>query len=119
MYTPTKNYYEVKSDPVKREAFELAAQEASQERFVEGLHNEGFDTAEEAKAHLLKLGEVRVLDERCIIAARAAGSLQVSAGDPTLYPEVSFQLLVDAYAVEKHIGVLRSAIRELTEAKKA
>lgn len=119
MYDPTENYYQVKSDPIKREAFELAAQEASHERFVEGLHNEGFDTAEEAKAWLLKLGEVRVLHERCIMAAGAAGSMQVSAGNPELDPEVSFRLLVDAYAIEKHIGVLKSAISELNKAKKA
>lgn len=119
MYTPTKNYYEVKSDPIECAAFELAALEASQERFVEGLANEGFDTAEEAKAWLLKLGEARLLEERCIEAAAAARNMQASAGDPTLYPEVSFWLLIDAYAIKKHIDVLRSAIRELTEAKKA
>ena len=119
MYTPTKNYYQVKADPIKREAFELAAQEASQERFVEGLHNEGFATAEEAKAHLLKLGEVRVLDERCITAAGFARNTRANAGKPNLYPEVSFMLLIDAYAIEKHIDVIRSAIKELTEAKKA
>lgn len=119
MYDPTENYYQVKADPIKREAFELAAQEASQERFVEGLHNEGFATAEEAKAHLLKLGEVRVLDERCIMAAGFARNTRANAGKPNLYPEVSFRLLVDAYAIEKHIGVLKSAITELNKAKKA
>lgn len=119
MYTPTENYYQVKSDPIKLEAFELAAQEASQERFVEGLHNEGFVTAEEAKAHLLKLGEVRELDARCIMAAGFARNTRANAGKPDLYPEVSFMLLVDAYAIEKHIDVLKSAIKELTEAKKA
>lgn len=119
MYVPTENYYQVKSDPIKREAFELAAQEASHERFVEGLHNEGFVTAEEAKAHLLKLGEVRELDARCIMAAGFARNTRANAGKPDLYPEVSFRLLVDAYAIEKHIDVLRSAITELIEVKKA
>lgn len=119
MYSPTKNYYQVKSDPIECAAFELAAREASQERFVEGLHNEGFATAEEAKAHLLKLGEVRVLDERCIIAAATARNMKANAERPELYPEVSFMLLIDAYAIKKHIDVLRSAIRELIEAAKA
>lgn len=119
MYTPTENYYQVKSDPVKREAFELAAQEASHERFVEGLHNEGFVTAEEAKAWLLRLGEVRELGARCIMAAGFARNTKANAEKPELDPEVSFMLLVDAYAIEKHIGVLKSAITELNKAKKA
>lgn len=119
MYRPTKNWCQASLIPEEREAFELAAQEASQERFVEGLHNEGFATAEEAKAHLLKLGEVRELDERCIMAAGFARNTRANAGKPDLYPEVSFMLLIDAYAIKKHIDVIRSAIKELTEVKKA
>lgn len=119
MYIPTQNYSKASINPAEREAFELAAQEASHERFVEGLHNEGFVTAEEAKAHLLKLGEVRELDARCIMAAGFARNTRANAGKPDLYPEVSFRLLVDAYAIEKHIDVLRSAITELIEVKKA
>lgn len=119
MYKPTKNYYEARRIHTECGAFEIAAQEASVKRFHEGLNTEGFATVDEAREHLLKLGEApHALYERGVSAQSMADTWRMLANAPEIDPETSFNLLVDALAIEKHIAVLNSAVKELTKAQK-
>lgn len=112
MYRPTKNWCQASLNPTEREAFKQAAREQATEAFNDYLVDNGFGSREHWKEWLRQCLNVTELHEDAFAESEEAYGLYMRAYDPHIDPETSFNLTVEAMAIEERVRAYNEIIDE-------
>lgn len=116
MYLPTKNWCQASLNPTEREAFKQAAREQATEAFNDYLVDNGFGSREHWKEWLRQCLNVTELHEDAFAESEEAYGLYMRAYDPHIDPETSFNLTVEAMAIEERVRVYNEVLEEMEAA---